>query len=83
MSNRTTIRNALAKLLQPSSKRPAPRRVVLLGSDDHGPPVAVLSEPSAVNPLAEVWRLTAEGRVAGEHMTPLGWQRFIWSGKRS
>lgn len=64
----------------------APRRIVLLEGDDHGPVAEVLAEYAAAEVSgarvhADVQRLAADhpGRaVAAEWLGPLGWTRFLW-----
>ncbi len=64
----------------------APRRLVLLAGDDHGPVEQVLLEytPEQVSGTklhADLQRLAGEhpGRcVAAEWLGPLGWTRFLW-----
>ena len=69
----------------PASDR-APRRLVLLASDEQSAVTEVLAEftPPAVRGSkvhAELQRLAAEhpGKlVAAEWLGPLGWTRFLW-----
>lgn len=67
-------------------RQEAKRRVVLLGPDDHGLPVVVLSTPTADNLHAEIVRQAAAHsgrRVAGEYHDRGEWVRWVWAGERS